>query len=167
MEWSILRPFRQADYEAAQAADPGGDPNPPGFGGAPVVNTYAVGADGGGFNNQQTLNGTPGVADTFVFQLGNYDTTGTTSSIDQNPGGLSLMNMATMNQYDMLGLFEPGTDKIKINGTTEQGLAPISALAEANLSSVQLMGGWFLVTEQTDIVVATTFEIVDTDLTVA
>ena len=77
------------------------------------------------------------------------------------------MDMAVANQYDMLGLFEPGTDKIKINGTTEQGLAPISALAEANLESVELMGGWFLVTEQTDIVVATTFEITDTDLTVA
>ena len=132
-----------------------------------MVHTYAVGADAGGFNSQETKTGFPGVADTFVFQLGNYDTAGTTSSVDQNPGGLSLSDMAVMNQFDQLGMFESGTDKIKINGTTEQGLAPISALTDANLSSVQLMGGWFLVTEQTDIVVATTFEIVDTDLTVA
>ena len=159
-------PSRKADYDLAVAADPGGNPNPPGFGGVPEVHTYTVGADAGGFNSQETKTGFPGVADTFVFQLGDYDTAGTTSSVDQNPGGLSLSDMAVMNQFDQLGMFESGTDKIKINGTTEQGLAPISALTDANLSSVQLMGGWFLVTEQTDIVVATTFEITDADLTV-
>ena len=125
--------------------------------------TYAVGA--GGFDTPQTFFGANGVQDTFVFQLGNYLNLGSTSSIDENPSGLSLMQMAAAGQYDQMGVFEQGVDKIRINGREEQGLAPLTSLADGQLESVSLMGGYFLVTTDDDIVVASTFEITDADLT--
>ena len=64
-----------------------------------------------------------------------------------------------------MGVFEQGVDKIRINGREEQGLAPLTSLADGQLESVSIMGGFFLVTSDDDIVVASTFEITDADLT--
>jgi hypothetical protein len=154
---------------SAVAADPGGDPTPGIGGGSPpggpatMTYTYTVGA--GGFDTPETFAGAAGVQDTFVFQLGNYVTLGSTSSIDENPSGLSLMQMGMAGQYDQMGNFEQGVDKIRINGREEQGLAPLTSLADGQLESVSMMGGYFLVTTDDDIVVASTFEITDSDLT--
>ena len=133
--------------------------------------TYTAQVGASGFDMPEMFNGQDGRQDTFVFSLGNYSTTGTTSSIDSNPGGWSLAQMGSGNfgmapvEMDMVGNFDRADgDKIKIFDTT--GSNPITSLASASLTSTEVTAGnWLLVTSNNDVVVGTTFEIMDADLT--
>ena len=68
-------------------------------------------------------------------------------------------------EMDMIGNFDrTDGDKIKIFDTT--GSNPITSLASASLTSTEVTAGnWLLVTSSNDVVVGTTFEIMDADLT--
>ena len=151
--------YNQADYDTAVANYGGGG------GGGTETHTFSVGATG--FNQSQTETGTNGTTDTFVISLGNFGASGSTSSIDTVPGpGTTLMAMAGMNEFDSIGNFEAGTDKIKIFGA--DGTTPITSLTAAGLTSTPMMGGmYFLHTADNDVVVgymkATAFD--DSDLT--
>ena len=136
-----------------------------GGGGGSNIQTAMTGV--GGFDFGQNLIGSGGVADTFVFSLGNYQTTGTTSSIDKNVGGQTDMQMGMAAQFDSVVNFSRvDGDKIKIFDT--DGATPITSLTSAGLTSTELMfmsGNYFLKTTDGSVVFASDFEVLDSDLT--
>jgi len=98
--------------------------------------------------------------------LGDYAGSGSSSSIDKNPGGLlSTKNGMAMGStdYDMVANFDQGTDKIKIFDTN---LNPISSFTAAGLTVDSMGGGNYLVfTAGNDIVFGIDVAINDSDLT--
>ena len=136
--------------------------NPPPGENAPIDHIALAGPAGA--LTDQTFSGTNGVVDTFTFTLGDYATGASDTSVYINQANFTQMQMGGFGNYDVIANFEPGVDKVKILGT--DGVTPITSLASANLTAVDLLGNgqYLLFTSDDDIVFGSLFEPTDGDL---